>query len=166
MIREIALDMFRGNFPFPPNFHLLLICVGESAALSTTSVRVTAVSRCLLQKARKQRLLRQPLMAISSRLRWRPHKSATNTDTMNSREGKSMTYRTGGEGGILAQSLRPSCHLFSNMHEKRLNTADFSDFYYFNSTKIFSCLVLIFALNRHQRHQGSDRASRTLIRTL
>jgi hypothetical protein len=72
----------------------------------------------------------------------------------------------GGEGGILAQSLRPSCHLFSNMHEKRLNTGDFSDFYYFNSTKIFSCLVLIFALNRHQRHQGSDRASRTLIRTL
>ena len=67
MIREIALDMFRGNFPFPPNFHLLLICVGESAALSTTSGRVTAVSRCLLQKARKQRLLRQPLMAISSR---------------------------------------------------------------------------------------------------
>ena len=67
MIREMALDMFRGNFPFPPNFHLLLICVGESAALSTTSVRVTAVSRCLLQKARKQRLLRQPLMAISSR---------------------------------------------------------------------------------------------------
>ena len=60
MIREIALDMFRGNFPFPPNFHLLLICVGESAALSTTSVWVTAVSRCLLQKARKQRLLRQP----------------------------------------------------------------------------------------------------------
>ena len=52
MIREIALDMFRGNFPFPPNFHLLLIWVGESAALSTTSVRVTAVSRCLLQKAR------------------------------------------------------------------------------------------------------------------
>jgi len=70
-----------------------------------------------------------------------------------------MTYRTGGEGGILAQSLSTSCHLFSNMHEKRLNTADFSDFYYFNSTKIFSCLVLIFALNRHQRHQGSDRAS-------
>ena len=25
MIPKIALDMFRGNFPFPPNFHLLLI---------------------------------------------------------------------------------------------------------------------------------------------
>jgi len=25
MIPEIALDMFRGNFPFPHNFHLLLI---------------------------------------------------------------------------------------------------------------------------------------------
>jgi hypothetical protein len=25
MILEIALDMFRGNFPFPPNFHFLLI---------------------------------------------------------------------------------------------------------------------------------------------
>jgi hypothetical protein len=25
MILEIALDMFRGNFPFPPNSHLLLI---------------------------------------------------------------------------------------------------------------------------------------------
>ena len=49
MIREIALDMFRGNFPFPPNFHLLLICVGESAALSTTSARENAISRWLLQ---------------------------------------------------------------------------------------------------------------------
>src|SRR5882724_9302619 len=73
---------------------------------------------------------------------------------------------SGGEGGILTQPLLPSYHLFSNMHEKRMNTGDFYDFYNFNSTKIFSCLVLIFALNRHQRHQGSDRASRTLIRTL
>ena len=66
MIREIALDMFRGNFPFPPNFHLHSYCVGESAALSTTTIRVTTVSRCLLQKPRKQRLLRQLHMAISS----------------------------------------------------------------------------------------------------
>jgi hypothetical protein len=77
-----------------------------------------------------------------------------------------MTYRSGGEGGILTQSLRASCNLFSNMHEKRMNTGDFSDFYCFNSIKIFSCLVLILALNRHQRHQGSDRAGRTLTRTL
>jgi hypothetical protein len=77
-----------------------------------------------------------------------------------------MTYRSGGEGGILTQSLIASYHLFSNMHEKRMNTDDFPYFYYFNSTKIFIWLVLIFALNRHQRHQGSDRAGRTLIRTL
>ena len=70
----------------------------------------------------------------------------------------------GESGGILIQLLRASCHLFSNMHEKRMNTGDFSDFYYFNSIKIVSCLVLILALNRHQRHQGSDRAGRTLIR--
>jgi hypothetical protein len=79
---------------------------------------------------------------------------------------KAQSLMVGGEGGILTQSLRASCHLFSNMHEKRMNTGDFSDFYYFNSTKIFSYLVLIFALNRHHRHQGSDRAGRTLIHTL
>jgi hypothetical protein len=77
-----------------------------------------------------------------------------------------VAKKDGGEGGILTQSLRASCNLFSNMHEKRMNTGDFSDFYCFNSIKIFSCLVLILALNRHQRHQGSDRAGRTLTRTL
>jgi hypothetical protein len=56
MAPEIALDMFRGNFPGPPNFHLLL-CVGKSAAFSITSAREIAVSRCLLQKPHKQKLL-------------------------------------------------------------------------------------------------------------
>src|SRR6266481_5885126 len=87
-------------------------------------------------------------------------------DTTDSKAGKSATCRYGGEGGILTQSLRASCNLFSNMHEKPMNTRDFSDFYFRNSIKIFSCLVLIRALNRHQRHQGGDRAGWTLIRTL
>jgi hypothetical protein len=67
MIAEIALDVFRGNLSFTPNFfHLFPIAVGESAALSTTWAREIAVSRCLLQKPRKQRLLRQIRMAMSS----------------------------------------------------------------------------------------------------
>jgi len=41
------------------SFSAFCIAVGESAALSTTSLRETAVSRCLLQKPQKQRLLRQ-----------------------------------------------------------------------------------------------------------
>jgi hypothetical protein len=56
MMPEIALDMFRDNFPCPPNFHLLL-CVGKSAALSTTSPPKIAVSRWSLQKPHKQGLL-------------------------------------------------------------------------------------------------------------
>jgi hypothetical protein len=53
------------------------------------------------------------------------------------------------------------------MHEKRMNTGDFSDFYCFNGIKILKLFGSNFApLNRHQRQQGSDRAGRTLIRTL
>jgi hypothetical protein len=40
MIAEIALDMFRGNLSSPPNcFSPFPIAVGESATLSTTSLR-------------------------------------------------------------------------------------------------------------------------------
>src|SRR6267378_2081000 len=75
--------------------------VGESAALSTTWAREIAVSGCFLQKPHKQRLLRQIQHGYKfSVLRSQPRTAATNTDTMNSREGKSMTYRNGGEGGI------------------------------------------------------------------
>jgi hypothetical protein len=38
-----------------------------------------------------------------------------------------MTYRSGGEGGILTQSLLLSCHLFNVMHENRMDIGDFSD---------------------------------------
>ena len=38
------------------------------------------------------------------------------------------------------------------MHEKPMNTGDFSDFYCFHSIKIFSCLVLMLALNRVENH--------------
>src|SRR5260370_27597665 len=48
-----------------PTF-IFFYCVGESAALSTMWAREIAVSRCLLQKPRKQRLLRQIRMATSS----------------------------------------------------------------------------------------------------
>src|SRR5260370_36591146 len=48
-----------------PTF-IFFYCVGESAALSTIWAREIAVSRCLLQKPRKQRLLRQIRMAMSS----------------------------------------------------------------------------------------------------
>jgi hypothetical protein len=59
MIAEIALDMFQGSLSSPPNcFSSFSIAVGESAALSTTSLRETAVSQSLLQKPQKQRLLR------------------------------------------------------------------------------------------------------------
>jgi len=52
MMPDIALDMFRGNFPFPPNF-IFFYCVGENAALSTTSPWEIAVSRSSLQKPYK-----------------------------------------------------------------------------------------------------------------
>jgi len=37
------------------------------------------------------------------------------------------------EIGILAQSLLPSYHLFSNLRENRMNTGDFYDLSFFNS---------------------------------
>jgi hypothetical protein len=41
MIAEIALDMFQGSLSSPPNcFSSFSIAVGESAALSTTSLRM------------------------------------------------------------------------------------------------------------------------------
>ena len=71
------------------------------------------------------------------------------TDTMNSREGKSMTLsglthgwvrpdndRNGGEGGILTLSLWASYHVFSNLHENRMNIGDFYRLSFFNS---FNC---------------------------
>ena len=38
-----------------------------------------------------------------------------------------------GEGGILTQPLLLSYHLFSNMHENRMNTGDFYHLAFFNS---------------------------------
>ena len=58
MIAEITLYVSRQSF-FPSQFFPpFSIVVGESAALSTTWARELAVSRCLLQKPHKQRLLR------------------------------------------------------------------------------------------------------------
>ena len=54
-------------------------------------------------------------------------------DTTNSREGKSVTYGCGGEGGILTQPHLPSYHVFSNMHEHRMDIADFYGLACFNS---------------------------------
>ena len=47
-----------------------------------------------------------------------------------------MTYRSGGEGGILTQLLLPSYHVFSNLHENRINTGDFHGLAFCNS---FNC---------------------------
>ena len=66
MIAEIALDMFRGNLSPCQFFSPFSIAVGERSALSTTSARELAISRCLLQKPHKQRLPGQIHMATSS----------------------------------------------------------------------------------------------------
>ena len=47
-----------------------------------------------------------------------------------------MTYRNGGEGGILTQPLLVSYHVFNNMHENRMNIGDFHGLACFNS---FNC---------------------------
>jgi hypothetical protein len=39
----------------------------------------------------------------------------------------------GGEGGILTQSVFLSYHLFSNLHDNRINTGDFCGLDSFNS---------------------------------
>jgi hypothetical protein len=44
-----------------------------------------------------------------------------------------MTYRSGGEGGILTLALLLSYHLFSNLHENRMNIGDFYGLAFCNS---------------------------------
>src|SRR5437660_11388494 len=83
-----AYVMDPGWHPNAPSWN-----VGESAALSTTSLRVTTVSRCLLQRPRKQRFLRQLHMAISSAFTLAAPHVSHQRNTMNSREGKSMTLQ-------------------------------------------------------------------------
>ncbi len=58
-------------------------------------------------------------------------------------------------GGILTQSLLPSYHLFSNLHENRMSIGDFYDLACFNCLSYFICLGPISGLNRHQRHQDA-----------
>ncbi len=48
-------------------------------------------------------------------------------------KGKSATYGSGGEGGILTLAYSPSYHLFSNMHENRMHIGYFYDLACFNS---------------------------------
>jgi len=45
-------------------------------------------------------------------------------DTTDSKAGK---IRYGGEGGILTQSLSASYHLFSDIHDNRMDIGDFYD---------------------------------------
>src|SRR5260221_7251670 len=78
------------------------------------------------------------------------------TVTTNSREGKSVTYGGGREGGILTPAYSLSYHLFSNMHENRINIGDIYDLAYFNC---FHCLIRLGSnsdQNRHQRHQATQ----------
>lgn len=58
---------------------------------------------------------------------------ATRTATTNSTTRESISYKSGGEGGILTQPLSVSYHLFSNMHATRMNIGDFYDLALFNS---------------------------------
>src|SRR5260370_39921370 len=44
---------------------------------------------------------------------------------------------SGGEGGIVTLASPLSYHFFSNMHENRMNTADFYDFARFNCLSYF-----------------------------
>jgi hypothetical protein len=46
---------------------------------------------------------------------------------------RSWARETGGEGGILTQPLFLSYHLFSNMHDTRMNIGDFYGLAFFNS---------------------------------
>ncbi len=65
MIREIALDMFRGNFPFPPNFHLLLIVWARVPPSPPPGLGRSPFLDSYFQKPHKQRLLRQIEMAMN-----------------------------------------------------------------------------------------------------
>jgi hypothetical protein len=57
------------------------------------------------------------------RLRSRPRAAATNPDTMKSREGKSMTYRSGGEGGIRTHGRVSPTHAFQACSLNRSDTS-------------------------------------------
>ena len=76
MIPEIALDMSRGNFPFLPNFHLLLIVwVRVPPSPPPHFGRPPFLDVCS-KEPHKQRLLRQIRMAMSSASRLAaPHSS-------------------------------------------------------------------------------------------
>lgn len=71
--------------------------------------------------------------------------------------GRTLPLEHGGEGGILTQPLSLSYHLFSNMHEIRMDIDDFYDLACINSLSYFICLGPIPAPNRHQRHQALPR---------
>ena len=49
-----------------------------------------------------------------------------------------MTYRNGGEGGILTLAYSLSYHVFSNLHETRMNIGDFYAPSLFNSFNSFA----------------------------
>lgn len=54
---------------------------------------------------------------------------------------KALSYRfhrDGGEGGILTPARKASYHVFSNLHETRMNTGDFYDLSLFNSFNRFA----------------------------
>src|ERR1700688_4150259 len=72
-------------------------------------------------------------------------------------KGREINDRNGGEGGILTQSLSASYHVFSNMHENRMDTGDLYDFAFFNCFNPSAYIAPISAPNRHQRHQTKHR---------
>src|SRR5229473_3747459 len=63
------------------------------------------------------------------------------------------TISKNGEGGILTQPLSPSCHVFSNLHDNRINTGAFYDLAYFNC---FYCLIRLGPNSDRNRHQATQ----------
>ncbi len=49
-----------------------------------------------------------------------------------------MTYRNGGEGGILTRGIKLSYNHFNNMHGTRMNIGDFHDLALCNSFNSFA----------------------------
>ncbi len=75
-----------------------------------------------------------------------------------------MTYRSGGEGGILTLACLTSSHAFNELHNTRMDIDDFQSLNSFNFFNCFDCLGLVSGLCRHQRHQTQLRQRSHLLR--
>jgi hypothetical protein len=93
-------------------------------------------------------LKRQPLRRVNKDSLRQPHMAISSAYTLAASHGshqrrhhefkgrKINDFRSGGEAGILTLSLWASYHVFSNLHENRMNIGDFYLLSFFNS---FNC---------------------------